>query len=38
MAKGKKLVLKRLVLVLMDLNRQLDERGSNRLWAGWDKS
>ena len=38
MAKGKKLVLKRLVLVLMDLNRRLDGRGSNRSWAGWDES
>ena len=31
----KKLVLKRLVLVLIDLNRRLDGRGSNRSWAGW---
>ena len=40
-AKGAKLVLKQLVLVLMDLNRRLpevDERGSNRSWAGWDES
>ena len=38
MAKGKKLVLKRLVLGLADLNRRLDGRGSNRSWAGWDES
>ena len=37
MAKGEKLVLKRLILVLMDLNRRLDGRDSNRSWAGWDE-
>ena len=31
---NQKLVLMRLVLVLMDLNRRLDGRGSNRSWAG----
>ena len=36
--RGKKLVLKRLILVLMDLNRRLDGRGSNRSWAGWGES
>ena len=24
--------------VLMDLNRRLDGRGSNRSWTGWDES
>ena len=38
-AKGEKLLLKRLlVLVLVDLNRRLDGRGSKRSWAGWDES
>ena len=31
--RGEKLVLKRLVLVLMDLDRRLDGRGSNRSWT-----
>ena len=33
-----RVVLKRLVLVLMDLNQRLDGRGSNSSWAGWDES
>ena len=37
-AKAKKLLLNLLVLVLMDLNRPLDGRGSNKSWAGWDES
>ena len=36
--RAKTLVRKRLVMVLMDLNRRLDGRGSNRSWAGWDES
>ena len=37
-AMGKKLLLNLVVLVLMDVNRRLDGRGSNRSWAGWDES
>ena len=37
-ATGNKLLLNLLVLVLMDLNRRLDGRGSNGSWAGWDES
>ena len=34
---GEKLLLNLLLLVLMDLNRRLDGRGSNRLCAGLDE-
>jgi len=34
-AQGKKRLLILLVLVLMDLNRRLDGRGSNRWWTGY---
>ena len=35
---GGKLLLNLLVVVFMDLNQQLDGRGSNRSWAGWVES
>ena len=34
MARGEKMLLNLLVLVLMDLNWRLGGRGSNRSWAG----
>ena len=37
-ARGEKLLLNLLVLLLMDLNRRLDRRRSNRSWPGWDES
>ena len=37
MARGGELLVNNVVMVLMDLNRRLDGKGSNRSWAGWDE-